>query len=158
VTKQILARGLDVIHDQIKTLGRAGSRSGDILAEDDRAAGARRRELNHTKVFAVAVVGVESPPEPRVELLRAIDIRDWDNDDFEFHVDFRHARLACGVVGLDSMRRICHVLSSFCVQLKFFILPSSLWRISLLSVAKNGRSKLGTREPAIHHQLDRVDV
>lgn len=29
---------------------------------------------------------------------------------------------------------------------------------SLLSVAKDRRSKLGTRESAIHHQLDRVDV
>jgi hypothetical protein len=29
---------------------------------------------------------------------------------------------------------------------------------SLLSAAKNGRSKRGTRGSAIHHQLDRVDV
>jgi hypothetical protein len=27
-----------------------------------------------------------------------------------------------------------------------------------MSVAKNGRSKLGTRESTIHHQLDRIDV
>ncbi len=121
VTSQILPRGLDVIDDQITTLGQAGIRSGDILAEDDRAAGARRRELNHAQVFAVVVLGVESPPESRVKLLRAIDVRDWDN-------------------------------------IEILLLHASLWWNSLLSMAKNGRSKLRTRETSIHHQLDRVDV
>ncbi len=113
VAEQILAGGLDVIDDQIQALGRAGSRPGDVLAEDDRAPGAGRRELNYTKVLTVVVVGVESPPELRLELLRAIDIRDGNNDDFEFHLDFRDARLAGGVVSLDFIRRICHVLSPF---------------------------------------------
>src|ERR1700692_4518427 len=67
-TEQILARGLDVSDDQIKALNGAGSRPGDVLAEDDRAPGAKWRELNHAKVLTVVVVGVESPPEPRVEL------------------------------------------------------------------------------------------
>src|SRR5580704_16112970 len=107
--EQILSRGLDVSNDQIKALSGAGSRRRDVPAEDDRAPGARRRELNHAKVLTVVVVGVESPPEPRVELLRAIDIRDGDNDDFELHVDFRNASLAGGVVSLNFMRRICHV-------------------------------------------------
>src|SRR5580704_11329019 len=70
-TEQTIAGGLDVSDDQIKPLSGAGTRRGDILAEDDRAPGARRRELNHAKVAAVGVVGVEPPPEPYVELLRA---------------------------------------------------------------------------------------
>ena len=108
-TEQILAGGLDVIDDQIQALGRAGSRPGDVLAEDDRARGARPRELNDAKILTVVVVGVEPPPEPRVELLRAIDIRDGDNYDFELHVDFRNASLAGRVVSLGFISRICHV-------------------------------------------------
>jgi hypothetical protein len=38
------------------------------------------------------------------------------------------------------------------------LLHASLWWNSLLSAAKNGRSKRGTRGSAVHHQLDRVDV
>ena len=53
-TEQIVAGGLDVSDDQIKALSGAGSRRGDVLAEDDRASGARRRELNHAKVFTVS--------------------------------------------------------------------------------------------------------
>jgi hypothetical protein len=33
------------------------------------------------------VVGIEPPPEPPIELLRTVDIRDRDDDDFELHVD-----------------------------------------------------------------------
>ena len=86
----------------ISSLSGAGSRRVDILAEDDRAAGAWRRELNHAKVFTIVVVGVESPPKLPIELLRAVHIRDGDNDDFELHVDSRLA----GVVSLDIIRRI----------------------------------------------------
>src|SRR5580658_8726146 len=90
-TDEIIAGGLDIRDDQIKSLSRAGSRCGNILAEDDRTPGARRRELDHAKVFTVVVVCVESPPEPRVELLRALRIRDGNNDDLEVHADSRDA-------------------------------------------------------------------
>src|ERR1700677_391270 len=83
VTKQIVAGGLDVRDDQVKALSGARSRPGDVLAEDERAPGAGRRELDHAKIFTVVVVGVESPPESPVKLLRPIAIRDGDNDDFE---------------------------------------------------------------------------
>src|SRR5580704_11985487 len=78
-TGQIIAGGLDVSDDQIKSLGGAGSRRGNILAEDDRASGARRRELNYAKILTVVIVGVEPPPERPVELLRAVDIRNRDD-------------------------------------------------------------------------------
>src|SRR5436190_17273493 len=40
----------------------------------------------------VVEVGVEPPTEPSVEFLRAINIRDGDDDDFEFHVGWRYGR------------------------------------------------------------------
>ena len=63
-TEQLFAGSLDVGDDQVQALGGAGCRRGDVLAEDDRAPGARRRELDHAEVFTVVVVGVEPPPEP----------------------------------------------------------------------------------------------
>src|SRR5882672_1231647 len=92
-TEQLVARGLDVGDDQVQALRGAGCRRGYVLAEDDRAPGARRRKLDHAEVVTVVVVGVESPPEPPVELLRAVDIRDWDDDYLELHVHSRHCRV-----------------------------------------------------------------
>src|SRR5215469_12859602 len=80
-TEQLVARGLDIGDDQVQALGGAGCRRGDIFAKNDRAPGARRRELDYMEVFTAVIVGVEPPPEPRVELLRAIYIRDRDDDD-----------------------------------------------------------------------------
>src|SRR5271166_4178691 len=90
-TKQLFAGGLDVGDDQVQALGGAGRRRGDVLAEDDRATRARRRELDHAEVGAVVVVGVETPPEPPVELLRSVDIRDGDDDYLELCIDSRDA-------------------------------------------------------------------
>jgi hypothetical protein len=33
------------------------------------------------------MVGVKPPTEPGVELFCAVDIRDWDHDRLEFHID-----------------------------------------------------------------------
>src|SRR5881396_3507480 len=84
-TKQIGAGGLEVGNDQVQALRGAGRRGGDVLAENDRAAGARRRELEHSEVVLVSVVGVEPPSELRVELLRAIDVGDGEDDDLKLH-------------------------------------------------------------------------
>ena len=86
-TQQLVAGGSDVGDDQVQALGGAGCCSGDILAENDRASGARRRELDHAEVVAVVIVGVEPPPEPPVELLRAVDIRDGKDDHLELRLD-----------------------------------------------------------------------
>ena len=48
---------------------------------------ARRRELDHAEVATVVIVGVEPPPEPPIELLRAVGIRDGDDDHLELRVD-----------------------------------------------------------------------
>src|SRR5262249_31110033 len=82
---KLLAGGRDVGDDQVQALSGARRRRGDVLAEDDRAAGARRRELHDAEVVTAAELGVEPPPEPPVEFLRAIDVRDGDDDDLELH-------------------------------------------------------------------------
>jgi hypothetical protein len=53
-TEQILAGSLDVGDDQIKPLGGSGRSRRDVLAEDDRAPGARQGELNHAKVLLLS--------------------------------------------------------------------------------------------------------
>ena len=50
-------------------------------------AGAGRRELDDPEAVVDGEVGVEPPPEAAVELLRAVDVRDGDDDDLELHVD-----------------------------------------------------------------------
>src|SRR5215831_12736942 len=79
-TKQVLAGSLDVGDDRVQTLGRAWCRSGDVLAEDNRATGAGRRKLDSSPVAIVDEVGVKPPPELPVEVLRAVDIRDGDDN------------------------------------------------------------------------------
>src|SRR6185436_15362961 len=111
-TKQLVAGGLDAGDDQVQTLGGAGRRRGDVLAEDDRASGARRRELDHAEVVTGGEVGVEPPPEPPVKFLRAVDIRDGDNDYLELHIDSRYACIF-GVVTTDFILQIIHVPSSY---------------------------------------------
>src|SRR5271155_3922190 len=98
-TEELVAGGGDVGDDQVQALGGAGCCPVDVPAEDDRASGARRRELDHAEVAAVVVVGVEPPPEPRVKLLRAVDIRDGDDDDLELGVDSRGVTTHGGLLG-----------------------------------------------------------
>src|SRR5277367_5168377 len=85
---QVVPRGHDVGNDQ-ECLGRTGSGRRDVLAEMDRAAGARRRELNQMEIFAGGAVNVEPSSDPLVKLLRAVDIRNGDDDDLELHVNAR---------------------------------------------------------------------
>jgi len=85
-TEQLVAGGHDVRDDQVQALGGAGRRRGDVLAEDDRASGARRRELDHTKVVTGGEVGVEPPTQAAVKTLGAIDVRNRDDDDLELYV------------------------------------------------------------------------
>ena len=100
-TEQLGAHGLDVGNDQVQALRGAGGSRGDVLAENDRAAGARRRELDHAEVVLVSVVGVEPPSELRVELLRAIDVGDGEDDDLKLHVNRSGLRVAACVFRRD---------------------------------------------------------
>jgi hypothetical protein len=88
---EIVARGLDVGDDQVERLGRARRCRRDVRAELDRAPGATWRELDEPEGGA-RDVGVEAPAEPAVELLRAIDIRDGDDDHLELHLEVLDGR------------------------------------------------------------------
>src|SRR5512147_127729 len=79
-TEQLVPGGLNVGDGKVQALGRAMRRRGDVLAEDYRAPGARRRELDRTPVVASGKIGVEPPPESCVELFRTVDIRNGDDD------------------------------------------------------------------------------
>jgi hypothetical protein len=73
--EQLVAGGIDVGDDQIQTLSGAGCCCGDVLAEDDRAPGARRRKLDHAEVAIVGgEVGVEPPTQTAVKALGTIDV------------------------------------------------------------------------------------
>src|SRR5215470_9647668 len=85
---QLRSGGLKVGNDQVQTLGGTGPLCGDVPAEDDRATGARWRELDYAEVVFVGEVGVEPPSELRVELLRPIHIRNGQNDNLELHVNW----------------------------------------------------------------------
>src|SRR4029077_21033509 len=100
-TEQLFAGGLDVGDDQVQALGRTGRCRGNVLTEDNRAPGARRRELDHAVVFTAIEVRVEAPPKPRVELLRAVNIRDRDDDYLELHVHFHGIRAAGRFIAAD---------------------------------------------------------
>jgi hypothetical protein len=63
-TAELVAGGRDVGDDQVQALSGARRRRGDVLAEDDRAPGAGRRELDHAEVVTAGELGVEPPPEP----------------------------------------------------------------------------------------------
>ena len=84
--EQLLAGGLNVGDDQVQSQGGAGRRRGDVLAEEDRASGAGRRELDHAVVVTGREVGIEPPAEAAVKSLGAIDVRNRDDDDLELHV------------------------------------------------------------------------
>jgi hypothetical protein len=84
-----LARGRrsDVGDDKVKAPGRAGRGRRDVRAELNRAPRAGRCELDDPEAVIEREVRVEPPPEAPVELLRAIDIRDGDDDHLELQVD-----------------------------------------------------------------------
>src|ERR1700730_10371473 len=68
------------------------TRCGNVLAEDDRASGAGRRELDHSKVIPGRVVDVE-PPNPSRHRSAWRDRRPRrDDDDLELHVDRGRAK------------------------------------------------------------------
>ncbi len=94
VRHEIVARGLDVGDDQVQALGRAGFGRRHVRAELNGAPRAGRCELDDPEAVLEGEVGVEPPPEARVELLRPVDVRDGDDDDFELHVESPDVRVA----------------------------------------------------------------
>ena len=96
---QFVAGSRDVGDDQVLALGRTGRGGREVGAELDRAAGARRRELDQAEAAGGGDVGVDPPAEAaHVELLCALDIRDGEDDHLEVHVDGPGAGDRAGVV------------------------------------------------------------
>src|SRR4029077_3826497 len=91
---QLVPGDLDVRNDQ-ESLGGTGSGRRDVVAELDRAPGARRRELDQAETLGGGAVEVEPPSDPLVKPLRAVDIRNRDDDDLELHVNSRDASVFC---------------------------------------------------------------
>src|SRR5215813_3291728 len=83
---EFFARSLNVGDDQVQGLGRARRGRGHFRAEFGRAPRAGRCELNDPKAVIEWEVGVEPPPEPREELLRAVNIGDRDDSHLELLV------------------------------------------------------------------------
>src|SRR5580704_18597360 len=95
--EEVLTRGFDVGDGEVRALGRPRHGRRDVPAKLDRAAGAGGRELNQTQVLAAVDVGVEPPPEACVELLRALDVRDRQDQHLELELpglQWRGARRA----------------------------------------------------------------
>ena len=91
--QQIGTRSLDVRDDEVHVLGRSGRGGRHLCPELDRAGGPGRRELDDPEAVVEREVGIEPPAETRVELLRAIDVGDRDDDDLELQVTNRHEHI-----------------------------------------------------------------
>ena len=96
---EFAVRSLNIGNDQVQALGRAGRGRRDLRAELDRALRARRRELDDPDAVIEGEVSVEPPPEAPVELFRAVNIRDGDDDHLKLRV--HHAWLLSPVLPCD---------------------------------------------------------
>jgi hypothetical protein len=92
--EQLFTRSLDLRDDQRQALRRAGRSRCDVRAELNRAPRARRRELDDAEVVTASHVGVESPAEACVEVLRPVDVRDRQDHGLELELSDLHRRSA----------------------------------------------------------------
>src|SRR5262249_5358578 len=109
---ELAAGCIDVGDNQVETLRRAGGGGSHACAELDRTPRTGRRELQNPEAIIETEISVEPPPQPPVELLRAVDIRDGDDDCFELHVNFRETCISV-VLTTGFIRQVCHLLSSY---------------------------------------------
>src|SRR5690348_14408534 len=122
------ARRLDVGHDEIKTLGRAGCGGRDIRAELNRTPRAGRRELDHPEPIE-GKVGVEPPTQVAVKALGTIDVRNRDDDDLELQVDRPRSR---GAGHVELLRFGCLAMATYVqaprpiAQLALFVLVPAI--------------------------------
>src|SRR6202451_2754352 len=98
---KIFAHSLNVGDDQVEALGRAWRSGCDLRAKLNRAPGTGRRELHNAEAVIKGEVGIEPPPEFGVELLRAVNVRDRNDDHLELHVYSFGASTALNVRGSD---------------------------------------------------------
>src|SRR4051812_12805966 len=106
-SEQVFPGGLNIRDGQVQALSRARRCRGDVLAEDYRASGAGRRELDSTPVVTSGEIGVEPPTQSGVELFRAVHIRNRDDDHLKLHVDSRGVRVRRWLILADCIHT-CH--------------------------------------------------
>src|SRR5215213_3294479 len=82
---QVVPGRVDVVHGEDQTVPRARDGRRDSVAEDDRGFRVVRRNL-HAAEVAGRDVDVEPPAEILVERLRAVNVGNAEQHDFEFHV------------------------------------------------------------------------
>src|SRR5712664_3582335 len=95
---ELFASSFDIGNDQVETLGGARRGRRYLHAELDRAPRAGRRELDDPESVVEWEICIEPPPKLCVKRFRAINIRDWNDDHLELHVDFRGTRVAARVI------------------------------------------------------------
>jgi hypothetical protein len=100
---QFFARSLNAGDNQVEALRRAGLSRRDVGAELNRTPRAGRRELDDAEAVIEGEIGVEPPPELPEELLRAIDIRDGDDDRLKLQVESREARVSGPILATTSL-------------------------------------------------------
>jgi hypothetical protein len=74
------ARGFDIVYDEVEACRRA-------RAKLYRTWRARRRELHGARPVGPDKIGVEPPAQFLVEALGAINVRNRNDRDFEFHIE-----------------------------------------------------------------------
>src|ERR1700686_4030620 len=89
---ELFASSVNIGNDQVETLGRARRGRRYLRAELYRAPRAGRRELDDPESVVEWKICIEPPPKLCVKRFRAINIRDWNDDHFKLHVDFRGTR------------------------------------------------------------------
>jgi hypothetical protein len=82
---QVVTGSIDVVNGKYQTGPRPWLARSDCLAEDDRSTRILRRYLHTSKVTRYDV-NVEAPSEFFVKRLRAIDVRNTEQYNFELHV------------------------------------------------------------------------
>src|SRR5205085_12389178 len=91
---ELLASSFNLGNDQVETLRRARRGRRYLRAELNRAPRAGRRELDNAESVVEWEICIEPPSKLCVKRLRAINIRDWNDDHLELHVHFRRTRVA----------------------------------------------------------------
>ena len=98
---RIFARSRNIGDDQVEALGPPRRGRCYLRAKLNRSPGARRRELDNPETVIEREVGVEPPAQFGVELLRAVNIRDRNDDHLEFNIHSLGTSAALDVRGRD---------------------------------------------------------
>jgi hypothetical protein len=123
-TLQPTAKKATVKDVQVEAFGRAWRSGCHLRAKLNRAPGTGRRELDNPETVIEREVGVEPPAQFAMKLLRAVNIRDRNDDHFELHI---HSLGTSAADRFTARKRAqgCHISSLFVTQIAVQILACS---------------------------------